>query len=95
MKGMFKWLTILFAGVVGVSLVFRPWSWTVVAWAAGIVFMGGSVLLTIIGYAAARYSRPRPASFWLQLWYPNEWPEKMPPVRRFFYRLIYFRPKDS
>ncbi len=95
MKGMHRWLWEVFAGVVvAYCLYLSP---RFVLWTAGIVFVGGAVLLTIVGYAAAKWSMPRPASFWLQLWYPDQSTEKMPPVRRFFMKIPYWpgRPKDS
>jgi hypothetical protein len=49
--------------------------------------------------AGAKYSMPRPASFWLQLWYPDSKVdgEKMSSARLFLYRIIYrsIRPKYS
>jgi hypothetical protein len=97
MRGMHKWLWEVFAVVVvAYCLYLSP---RFVFEAAGTVFIGGGILLTIFGYFAAKYSMPRPASFWLQLWYPDsecKEEEKLSPARRFLFRMIYWpvRPKD-
>jgi hypothetical protein len=97
MRGMHRWLWEVFAVVVvAYCLYLSP---RLVLWAAGIVFIGGGLLLTIFGYLAAKYSMPRPADFWLQLWYPDSKfeGERMSPAKLFLFRMIYWpvRPKDS
>ena len=97
MRGMHKWLWEVFAVVVvAYCLYLSP---RFVFEAAGTVFIGGGILITIFGYSAAKYSMPRPASSWSQLWYPDsegKEEEKLSPARRFLFRLIYWpvRPKD-
>lgn len=94
---MHKWLATLFIVVVAARVLFVGWSWPFRVWAAVIVLVGGGILLTLIGYAQPNWSMPRPASFWLQLWYPDQWAEKMPPASCVFYRILYWpsRPKDA
>jgi hypothetical protein len=97
MKGMYKWLWEVFAVVVvAYCLYLSP---VIALDIAAVVFFGGGLLLTLVAYAAAKYSMPWPANFWLQLWYPDSKNagEKMSPSRLFFYRMIYrsIRPKDG
>jgi hypothetical protein len=94
---MHKWLWEMFAVVVVAYCLYLSPKFVLAA--AAVVFISGSILLTIIGYAMAKWSMPRPADFWLQLWYPgSEFKgEKLSPTRLFLYRLLYLpvRPKDS
>lgn len=89
MRGMHRWLWEAFAvATVAYCLYLSP---KVVLEIGLLIFIGGGILLTLVGYAAAKYSMPRPASFWLQLWYPDNKRagKKMPPMKRFLLRLIY------
>ncbi len=75
MRGMRKWLWEVFAVVVvGYCLYFSP---IFVLWTAVVVFVGGGILLTVVAYAAARFSMPRPASSYL----PKEMRQESRPKR--------------
>lgn len=89
MRGMHRWLWEAFAvSTVAYCLCLSPKSCFEIAL---LIFVGGGILLILVGCTAAKYSMPSPASFWLQLRYSeNESArEEISAVRRFLLRLIY------